>query len=142
LDPGIANRAMGKRTSAATKYGTDWVAVAALVPGRTNERCRHRWLNSLNITQKMGKWTPEDDAKLNDAVTKYGKHWPVVATLVPGRTNLLCRERWVQSLHPSIDGAMVTVLLPVSLVNQLGDILSEVLPDFAAKWKYLSHIKD
>jgi hypothetical protein len=95
-----------KLTSAVTKYGKDWFAAAALVSGRNNKDCRSRWVNNLNISRKMGKWTPEEDAKMTDAVTKYGKDWPRVATLVPGRTNLQCRERWMNALHHRIDRAM------------------------------------
>jgi hypothetical protein len=34
-----------------------------------------------------GRWTPEEDAKLIEAVTKFGKDWVVAATRV-GRTNV------------------------------------------------------
>jgi hypothetical protein len=110
LNPGT-NRKAGKwtaeedakLTSAVTKYGNDWVAVAALVPGRTNERCRHRWVNSLNVSRKMGKWTPEENAMLTDAVQKHGKDWVAVAALVPGRNNVECKQRWMDSMHFGIN---------------------------------------
>jgi hypothetical protein len=30
------------------KHGTDWVAIAALVRGRTNNQCRKRWVQGLD----------------------------------------------------------------------------------------------
>jgi hypothetical protein len=93
LDPGI-DRAMGKWTAAedaklidaVSKYGKDWAAVAALVPGRANMQCRSRWLDSMDpgVERAMGKWTVEEDEKLADAVKKHGNNWVLAATLIPG----------------------------------------------------------
>jgi hypothetical protein len=93
-----------KLTEAVKKHGKDcWAVVAAMVPGRTNKRCRQRWVLTLDPANgmKRGKWTPEEDAKLNEAIENHGKDWVVVAAMVPGRTNQLCRERWVRNLDPA-----------------------------------------
>jgi myb proto-oncogene protein len=92
-----------KLIEAVKKHGKAWVAVAAMIPGRTNHQCYHRCIQSLNPSngKKKGQWKPEEDTKLIEAVTKHGKNWVVVATLVPGRTDQQCRQRWVQSLNPS-----------------------------------------
>jgi hypothetical protein len=87
-----------KLTGAVTELGNDWVRVAALVPGRTNFHCRHRWLDSLDPDIGKGKWTPEEDAPLTEAVRKHGNNWAEVAAMVPGRTKNQCRRRWVDSL--------------------------------------------
>jgi hypothetical protein len=94
-----------KLIDAVKKCGKDWVAVTALVPGRTNSQCKQRWLNSLqpDKNRQVGRWTAEKDAKMMDAVTKYGKNWVVVAALVSDRTSLQCRQRWDMSLDPSLD---------------------------------------
>jgi hypothetical protein len=95
-----------KLTEAVKKHGNNWVAVAALLPGRRGAQCRQRWTNKLDpINRKEGKsrcvsWKPEEDAELVEAVKKYGKHWVAVAALFPGRTNQLCRQRWVNHLDP------------------------------------------
>jgi hypothetical protein len=92
-----------KLTDAVKQFGNNWVPVAALVPGRTNKQCRERWIKCLDptITQTpAGKWTPEEDAKLAKAVTELGtRDWVQVAAMVPGRTNVLCRQRWRNVLH-------------------------------------------
>jgi myb proto-oncogene protein len=49
----------------------------------------------------MGKWTPEEDEKLTEAVTQLGKDWAKVTALVPGRTRGLCRSRWVHYFDPT-----------------------------------------
>jgi hypothetical protein len=84
------------------RHGTDWVAVAALVHGRTNVQCHHRWTQTLdpNIGKKAAKWTQEEDAKLIEAVKRHGIDWVAVAALVPGRTNRQCRRRWTHTFDP------------------------------------------
>jgi hypothetical protein len=92
-----------KLTKAVKKHGKNWVAVAAMVPGRAREQCHQRWVCTLDPANgKKGKWTPEEDIKLTKAVKKHGKHWGSVAAMVLGRTNRQCRERWVDSLDPTI----------------------------------------
>jgi myb proto-oncogene protein len=92
-----------KLTDAVQKHGKDWVAVAALVPGRNNVQCCHRWVDGLDpgTSRKKGKWTAEEDAKLIDAVSKHGNDWVAVAALVPGRTNEKCSKRWANYLDPT-----------------------------------------
>jgi hypothetical protein len=80
--------------------GKDWVAIAALVPGRTRIQCCARWHNSLDpsidkMSGRSGKWKEEDDIKLKSAVQKHGgKGWVAIAALVPGRTRKECWNRW------------------------------------------------
>jgi transposase-like protein len=88
------------------KHAENWVAVATVVPGRTDMQCRSRWVDKLNPANGGNKgkgprrWTPDEDAKLVEAVKNRGKHWAAVATLVPGRTDGQCRQRWVDNLNP------------------------------------------
>jgi hypothetical protein len=59
-----------KLTDAVKEHGSNnWAAVAAMVPGRTDEQCRYRWAkNYLDPDGNRGKWTVEEEAKLIDAV--------------------------------------------------------------------------
>jgi antitoxin (DNA-binding transcriptional repressor) of toxin-antitoxin stability system len=87
----------------------NWGAIAALVPGRTNNQCRNRWHHFLDpsidpTTVRAGKWTAVDDGKLKDAVqTHGGKDWPANAALVTGRSRKQCWSRWNDFLDPNID---------------------------------------
>jgi myb proto-oncogene protein len=105
LDPGNHGKKLGKWTpeedaklvNAVKKHGNDWVAIAAMVPGRTNQRCRERWVGTLDPAtgKNLGTWSTEEDAKLKKAVKKHGNDWVAVAKLVPGRSNTQCRKRWL-----------------------------------------------
>jgi hypothetical protein len=88
-----------KLAEAVTQLGKDWAKVTELVPGRTREQCRRRWVHYFDPTTnqtsaRSGKWTPEEDAKLTEAVTELGNDWAAVAAMVPGRVNTQCRSRW------------------------------------------------
>jgi myb proto-oncogene protein len=89
-----------KLTEAVKKHGKKWVAVAAMVPGRTDKQCRRRWVDTVDpaIEKKAGKWTPEEVAKLTEAVQKHVRDGVAVAAMVSGRTAKQCRNRWVDSL--------------------------------------------
>jgi hypothetical protein len=93
------------------EYKTDWVAIAALVPGRTRGQCLGRWRESLDrsincANGHTSKWTADEDSKLKGAVQAHGgKDWAAIALLVPGRTQKQCNSRWRDTLDPSIDYA-------------------------------------
>jgi hypothetical protein len=96
-----------KLTEAVKKYGNNWGAVAAMVPNRTYNQCRYRWLNSLDHGNDGNKglpprnyWELEEDKNLVTAVKKHGYHWTAVAAIVPGRTYFQCRYRWFHHLDP------------------------------------------
>jgi hypothetical protein len=105
-------------TSAVTKtrekewgkeFKIDWVAVAMLVPGRTQRPCRDRWHNTLvsNVnpaTARAGNWTADEDKKLKDSVRERGgKNWEKIAASVIGRTKTQCHNRWHHNLVSNID---------------------------------------
>jgi hypothetical protein len=83
--------------------GKNWDAIAALVPGRTNSQCRRRWhcaLDHRHVVRtaggRTGKWTTDEDTRLKDAVHIHGgKDWDGIARIVPGRTYIQCRSRWI-----------------------------------------------
>ncbi len=92
-----------KLTEAVKKHGNDWVAVAAMVPGRTNNQCSQRWVHTLDRAngKNMGNWSPKEDAKLTEVVKKHGNQWVAGAAMVSTRTNHQCRKRWVGPLDPA-----------------------------------------
>jgi hypothetical protein len=98
-----------------THGGTSWVAISALIPGRTNIQCYNRWRIALGSSidptmARVGRWTADEDSTLKDAVqTHDGKNWGAIAALVPGRTIGQCRNRWHTILGSSIDPTMARV---------------------------------
>lgn len=83
----------------------NWQVNASTMEGRTGTQCSNRWLKSLHpARQRVGKWTPEEDKHLKVAVMLFGpKTWKKIAQFVPGRTQVQCRERWVNCLDPSLN---------------------------------------
>lgn len=80
-----------------------WQQVASCLEGRTGQQCLHRWMKTLNPNIKRGKWTVAEDKQLSVAVNSYGSHnWVKVQQHVPGRTDVQCRERWVNILNPEL----------------------------------------
>jgi hypothetical protein len=92
--------------------GEDWAAISELVLGRTKTQRWHRWYrwhNSLGsksdeTTARVGKWTNEEDDKLQDAVEKHkGEDWVSISELLLGRTKTQCWHRWHNSLRFKTD---------------------------------------
>lgn len=54
------------------------------------------------VTAKKGPWSKHEDELLLKAVAISGKEWSKVAKLVPGRTEVQCRERYVNHLDPNV----------------------------------------
>jgi hypothetical protein len=85
--------------------GADWAAISSLVPGSTNAQCKNRWHVALDsksdeTTAHKGKWTPDEDITLTDAVKKHnGKDWAAISELVSGRTKIQFHGRWNNSLY-------------------------------------------
>ncbi|GMH21387.1 hypothetical protein Nepgr_023229 [Nepenthes gracilis] len=91
--------------SAVEEFGeSNWQAVASALEGRTGPQCSNRWRKSLHPTiERKGNWTQDEDKCLKVAVTVIGpKSWHKIAQFVPGRTQVQCRERWVNCLDPSL----------------------------------------
>jgi hypothetical protein len=120
LDPSIdrANRLTGMWTgdddnklkdAVQTHGGKNWIAIAALVPGRTREQCHSRWHKILDprinpANRRTGEWSEDEDIKLKNAVEKHaGKDWAAIAALVPGRIGSQCYHRWQKVLDARVD---------------------------------------
>ncbi|CAG8546689.1 10047_t:CDS:2 [Paraglomus occultum] len=100
--------------AAITMYGPHkWSLIAAHVPNRTPMQCSTRWLGALNPTIHKGRWTPEEDAALKEAVAEYihaldadGNPQPIpwnkIATRIPHRTGIQCQARWSEALDPRV----------------------------------------
>ncbi|KAK1826878.1 Homeodomain-like protein, partial [Podospora conica] len=80
-----------------------WHKVAIHLPGRNNKDCRKRWHYSLANTLRKGTWNKEEDAKLLEAVERYGFRWSKVAKVVGSRNGDQCWKRYFDALDPRID---------------------------------------
>ncbi|KAI0303178.1 hypothetical protein BC826DRAFT_1138792 [Russula brevipes] len=92
---------------AVKKYGTESWALASEVARAVSEdaqmnSCQNRWYRTLDPSIRRGNWSPEEDAQLRLAVDLYGHAWMEVASVIPGRNNEQCRDRWSERLNPKI----------------------------------------
>lgn len=98
--------------NAVAKYGAGkWQAISGEL-GCAPSTAMYRWRAvvqpSLKEGSRKGPWSPEEDAKLNAAIALFGQRWFLVATMVPGRTDTQCRERYCNVLDPSLKYASTT----------------------------------
>lgn len=107
------------------------LVVAAVLPfKRTAQQCMTRYKHSLNPATHRAHWTEEEDALLTRAVQEVGgpnRKWKQIAALIPGRTNVQCRERWVNHLDPAVSKEDWTREVCLNLSSSLCGLL---LTDF------------
>ncbi|KAJ1648927.1 hypothetical protein IWQ61_009825 [Dispira simplex] len=86
-------------------YGEkNWQHIAYVMESRTGQQCLHRWTKSVNPVIRRGRWAPEEDEALLTAVDIYGEgNWRQVQHYVQSRTDVQCRERYCNVLHPRIN---------------------------------------
>ncbi|GAN08499.1 hypothetical protein MAM1_0207c08013 [Mucor ambiguus] len=120
-----------KLTDAVKLFGNcNWQQVADILGDRTGQQCLHRWQKSLNPVIKRQRWNTEEDALLQRAVHLYGAgNWTKIQRLIPGRTDMQCRERWVNILQPSINRGQFT--------QEETDRLLELVETHGPKWSFL-----
>jgi hypothetical protein len=87
------------------EYRTDWLAVAALVPDRTNVQCWSRWRDVLDrsidrVSGLKDIWTADEGSTLKDATQTHG----ATTSLFPRQTEKQLNTIWRDVLDPSIDG--------------------------------------
>eukprot|EP01118_Nematostelium_gracile_P009440 TRINITY_DN3185_c0_g1_i2.p1 TRINITY_DN3185_c0_g1~~TRINITY_DN3185_c0_g1_i2.p1 ORF type:complete len:485 (-),score=120.92 TRINITY_DN3185_c0_g1_i2:448-1902(-) len=82
----------------------NWSEVAHCIEGRTGQQCLHRYQKTLNPTIRRGRWTEEEDKMLSLAAREMnGRHWVKISQHVPGRTDVQCRERYMNILSPELN---------------------------------------
>ncbi|XXG65530.1 hypothetical protein AAC387_Pa05g3209 [Persea americana] len=83
----------------------DWQGVATAMGGRTGPQCSNRWRKTLHPSrQRVGRWAVDEDKRLKISVMLFGpKLWNKIAKFIPGRTQVQCRERWFNTLDPSLN---------------------------------------
>ncbi|XP_074564920.1 uncharacterized protein LOC141821393 isoform X2 [Curcuma longa] len=92
--------------AAVENYGeNNWQIVASCLEGRLGNQCSNRWYRTLNpARKKVGRWSVDEDKRLKVAVLLFGaKNWGKIAQFIPGRTQIQCRERWLNCLDPSLN---------------------------------------
>ncbi|CAD8101712.1 unnamed protein product [Paramecium primaurelia] len=56
-----------------------------------------------NDKKKVGRWTPEEDDKLQKLIEEYGeKSWRMISNVMEGRSAIQCLHRWTKILRPGL----------------------------------------
>ncbi|CAJ2653646.1 unnamed protein product [Trifolium pratense] len=88
--------------SAVAYFGdSNWQNVVSVLERRTGTQCSNRWKKSICPVRK-GSFTLEEDKRLTVAVMLFGRKWNQIAKYVPGRIQSQCRDRYLNSLDPSL----------------------------------------
>jgi hypothetical protein len=97
-----------------TDGNVNWAEVARFISDRSQKQCYVRWntlLKYRGMGTRRGAWTPEEDARLADAVARHerkggGIFWGKVSEEMGGdRTYQQCLKRWKQVLQHIGSGA-------------------------------------
>ena len=120
----------------------NWVDVAKFVETRSRQQCLHRWNKSVCPFLKRGKFSSKEDELLVAAVEKHGTgNWRLVKGEVPGRSDVQCRERYLNSLQPGLKirepwTTQESAKL-MDLVNLHGEKWSRIAPEMDGRTDYM-----
>jgi hypothetical protein len=85
-------------------YGdSSWQEIANCLDGRVGQQCLHRYEKGVRAGIRRSQWTKEEDKLLIMGVAVYGEgNWSQIAQHVPNRSDVQCRERYVNLLHSDV----------------------------------------
>ncbi|KAJ1974156.1 hypothetical protein H4R34_004821 [Dimargaris verticillata] len=118
-------------------YGEkNWQQIAHILDNRTGQQCLHRWTKSVNPIIRRGRWDPEEDEALLTAVEIYGEgNWRQVQHYVLSRTDVQCRERYCNVLHPHVNQGPWTEIEDAKLLHNIRAI-------GLGKWSQIADLMD
>lgn len=75
-----------------------WNEIAKKMTGRTPKQCRERWNGHINPNINKGPWSPDEDRIIATKQRELGNKWADIAKFLPGRTDILVKNRWNTSI--------------------------------------------
>ena len=107
IRPGLVKGAWNKEEdtkllSLYEKYGKNWAAISKEMPYRTGKQIRDRFLNSLDIRFKKGKFSEEEDKMILKYHKIYGNKWSEIAKKMKARTGDMVKNRFYSSLKKKL----------------------------------------
>lgn len=136
--------------SLAEKYSAkNWKEIAKSFHGRTGQECFQRW-KKLKPCKKRRPWDPSEDQKLHELFKTHGTDWAGIASKLFGRSGKQVRERFLNTLDPSINKEKWSKQedkIILTMYYQIGSKWSEISkvlknrPENMVKNRFYSHIK-
>lgn len=81
----------------------NWQQISHCFDNRSAAQCMYRWTKSISPAIRRGRWTEEEDSALRIAAVMYGESfWTKVQRHILGRTDVQCRERYMNVLSPNV----------------------------------------
>ncbi|KAK5815286.1 hypothetical protein F5H01DRAFT_345438 [Linnemannia elongata] len=111
----------------------NWLQVASCLENRNSVQCMTRWSKSVNPAIRRGRWLSEEDGALRAAHEVYGGgRWAKIQQHVLGRTDIQCRERYMNVLTPSLATGPWT--------QQEVERLDELVEEHGEKWGLIASL--
>jgi hypothetical protein len=80
----------------------NWKEVASFLPGRSDIQCSARY-KRIRPGIIKGTWTAEEDNNLLNLLKTFGKNWSLISKYMPSRSGKQIRDRFLNTLDPSIN---------------------------------------
>ncbi|KAI1315641.1 dolichyl-P-Man:Man(5)GlcNAc(2)-PP-dolichol alpha-1,3-mannosyltransferase [Mortierella claussenii] len=100
----------------------NWQQVSYCFENRTPAQCMHHWTKCINPAIRRGRWMEEEDGALRAALKVYGEgRWTKIQQHILGRTDVQCRERYMNVLSPNVK----TGSWSIEEINKLEELVKE-----------------
>ncbi|KAK3841981.1 MAG: Homeodomain-like protein, partial [Linnemannia gamsii] len=110
-----------------------WQQVAYCLDNRNSVQCMTRWSKSVNPAIRRGRWLTEEDGALRAAYEVYGGgRWAKIQQHVLGRTDIQCRERYMNVLKPSLATGPWT--------KEEAERLDQLVEEHGEKWSLIASL--
>lgn len=77
-----------------SKYGTDnWELISKFIGTKNIRQCHDRWYYYLSPEINKNPWTEEEDLRLWNLTSRYGRRWVQIAKHFEGRTDTQIKNR-------------------------------------------------
>ncbi|KAF9108041.1 Myblike DNAbinding domain-containing protein [Mortierella sp. GBA35] len=111
----------------------NWQQVSYCLENRNAVQCMTRWTKSLNPAIRRGRWLKEEDGALRAAFEVYGGgRWAKIQQHVLGRTDIQCRERYMNILTPNLQSGPWT--------KEEVERLDRLVEEHGEKWSLIASL--
>jgi hypothetical protein len=87
------------------RFPRQWARIAKLLPCRSNQQIKQRWLYVLDPKIRNGPWSANEDQLLLQGLERFGAQWSKISKEMfdNARTNIQIRNRWVCHLDSNLN---------------------------------------